>query len=826
MLNVLRWLLRAFLATCLAVAAGLGIGWMFLSRSLPDYGATLAVPGLAAPVEIVRTTHDVPHIFGSNDPDVFFALGYVHAQDRLWQMTLLRRAAQGRLSELFGPETVQTDELMRRIGLYDLAIAALPAQDGPTRDALEAYARGVNYRLAEISAKGLGRGAPEFFYFPPEIAVWQAADSIAIQKLLAFASSPHLAAEVLRARVSILVPDQRLADILPDDPGAAVTALPDYATLHPALDRARAQAAPPPAPPTGFPLAAWGLAPAAGASNAWAAAPARAAAGGALLAGDPHVPLSAPGLFYLARLDLSSGGVIGATIPGMPAMIAGRTDQLGWAMTAAGVDDADILIEKLDPEDPSRYLTPEGWKAFETRPSIVNVRGAAPVTLELRTGENGPILPGALLGLSAVTPDGHAAALAWTGFEPGDTTMSAFMGIMRAGSLDEAIAAARGIVAPAQNVILATPSEIALLTAGHVPLRDATHQTQGRMPAPGWLLANRWQGTLDPARLPASISPESGVVGNTNNRTSAEPFPFNLAHATGDTQRIGRLMRLVAAREVHTRESFIEAQLDTVSPAARTLLPLVGAELWFTGEAAPEGSPERQRQRALDLLGEWNGEMNEHLPEPLIAMEWLRVLQDRLIRDDLGPVADAITHVEPIFLERVFRDTDGASAWCDIIRSAAVESCADIARIALDEAIVRLGERYGPDPQSWRWGDAHTARHDHPVLGQTPILHYLVNIRQSTSGGDFTLMRGRTAGIGPEPFANVHAAGYRGVYDFADPDSSVFIIATGQSGHPLSRHYDDLGALWRRGDYIPMSLDPGLAIAGAIGITRLEPASD
>jgi penicillin amidase len=218
--------------------------------------------------------------------------------------------------------------------------------------------------------------------------------------------------------------------------------------------------------------------------------------------------------------------------------------------------------------------------------------------------------------------------------------------------------------------------------------------------------------------------------------------------------------------------------------------------------------------------------MNEHLPEPLIAMEWLRVLQDRLIRDDLGPVADAITHVEPIFLERVFRDTDGASAWCDIIRSAVVESCADIARIALDEAIVRLGERYGADPQSWRWGDAHTARHDHPVLGQTPILHYLVNIRQSTSGGDFTLMRGRTAGIGPEPFANVHAAGYRGVYDFADPDSSVFIIATGQSGHPLSRHYDDLGALWRRGDYIPMSLDPGLAIAGAIGITRLEPGAD
>jgi penicillin amidase len=196
-------------------------------------------------------------------------------------------------------------------------------------------------------------------------------------------------------------------------------------------------------------------------------------------------------------------------------------------------------------------------------------------------------------------------------------------------------------------------------------------------------------------------------------------------------------------------------------------------------------------------------------------------LQARLIRDDLGPLAEEFDHVEPLFIERVFRDVDGASAWCDVIRSAAVESCTDIARLALDDALIWIEEHSGKALESLRWGDEHLATHEHPVLGQVPILRYFVNIRQTTSGGDHTLQRGMTSGRDPNPFANVHGAGYRGVYDFADPDSSVFVSATGQSGHPLSRHYDDLGQLWRRGEYIPMSLDVGLARAASVGITRL-----
>ena len=215
--------------------------------------------------------------------------------------------------------------------------------------------------------------------------------------------------------------------------------------------------------------------------------------------------------------------------------------------------------------------------------------------------------------------------------------------------------------------------------------------------------------------------------------------------------------------------------------------------------------------------------MNEHLPEPLIYATWLRMLQDRLVRDELGPLTSEFKHVEPLFIERVFRDVEGASAWCDVFQSAPIETCADMARLALDDALLQISQKYGSALESLRWGDAHQATHDHPVLGKVPVLRYFVNIRQSTSGGDHTLMRGRTKGTDPDPFQNVHGAGYRGVYDFADPDSSVFISSTGQSGHFLSRHYDDLAQLWRRGEYIPMSLDQDLARAASVGVTLLIP---
>jgi penicillin amidase len=823
MFALFKWLVRIVSGLLLFGLAVGTLAYYFASRSLPDYDETYAVEGISAPVEIVRSTENVPHIFGATDADVYFGLGLAHAQDRLWQMVMARRTVQGRLSEVFGAQTLKTDELMRRLDLYGAAVSSVAAQDPQTTVALEAYAKGVNQWITQVNTGALGRGAPEFFWFKNEIAYWTPADSIAILKLMALKNTSQIEDEVLRARVSKLS-DDWLRDVMPDATGKGEMALPAYASLFDAPLPGTRTAADLPLPAL-WPAPARNLQ---GASNAFAAAPERSAAGGSLLANDPHSEFSAPTQWYLARLELKSGGVIGATLPGIPAVLAGRNAHLGWGLTTTFADDQDLVMEALNPQNAEEYLTAEGPKPFTTRRAIITVKDAAPITLMLRWSQNGPILPGSHFNLADVTPRGHVAALEWTALDSQDASISAAVSLMQAHSMEQAVTAGERFVAPVMNLTLADQTGIGMATVGVLPARNPAHETKGRMPAPGINPANLWPQDPAARRLPYAenpreLRPQSGIVGNTNNKITDRPFPNHVSYAWGDTQRIQRLTLLLGEREVHTRESLIAAQLDTVSPAARGLLPLVGADLWFTGPDAAEGTVERKRQRALKLLADWDGEMNEHLPEPLIYAAWMRALQHRLLQDELGPLASEFTALEPLFIERVYRNINGAAKWCDVIQSAPIETCTEIAQIALDDALLELSQRYGENVESWRWGDAHEARHDHAVLGRVPFLKWFTNIRQSTSGGDFTLMRGGTMGTGPTPYANVHGASYRGVYDFADPDSSVFIIDTGQSGHPLSRHYDDLAELWRRGEYIPMSLDPALARGAAAGITRLTP---
>lgn len=814
---VFRWLFR--LTTGLVVLAFLtfGLAYYFAARSLPDYDGTYTVTGILAPVEIVRDNANVPHIFGETDEDVFFALGYAHGQDRMWQMTMLRRTAQGRLSELYGPVTLKTDELMRRFDLYPISTRSVAAQDADGFAALEAYAKGVNAWLAEVNSGARGRGAPEMWMFNHPIAPWQPADSIAILKLMAVQSSTHVQNEVLRARTSLVVDPERVMDILPDAPG---TLIPEYASLVPNVPRYTANTT------IDAPLSPLRAPAFAGASNAWAAGPNRSATGSTLLASDPHSPLTAPTMWYLARLELENGGVIGATIPGLPVVMAGRSADLGWGMTASYADDQDIYIEEVNGANSTLYRSGDEWVPFENRDSIINVKDNVSVTIRMRWTTNGPVLPPDQYNLGTITPPGHVPSIAWTALSDEDSSLSALIAMMKATTVADAIDAAEGYVAPSHNLTIADRNTVGMKTIGALPIRDAAHQSQGRLPSFGYDPVNQWQGIRAYADNPTFMNPESGAIGNTNNKVTDAPFPDHISFTWGDTQRITRWAELMGRRGVHTRESFIEMQLDTVSPTARGLLPLIGADLWFTGDPAPDGTPERRRQQALELLAAWNGEMNEHMPEPLIYAAWLRALQDRLTRDELGPLATAYTHADPVFITRVFQDTDGAAAWCDVVQSAPTETCTDISRQALDDGLLWIDETFGNRVEALRWGDAHQAHHDHPVLKDAAVLNWFVNIRQSTSGGDHTLQRGLTRGTGAQPFLNVHAAGYRGVYDFADPDSSVFVTATGQSGHPLSRYYDNLGELWRRGEYIPMSLDPALARAAALGVTVLSPLTE
>lgn len=802
MLKLFRWLLRLTVGMIIAAVLVVVLIWYFAIRSLPDYNASYEMAGLSAPVEIVRSTENVPHIFGKTDEDVFFALGVAHAQDRLFQMTTLRRAAQGRLSEIYGISTFAQDNVARRLGLYRHAKASLDKQDPQTLAALRAYSAGVNEWIREVNEGAMGRGAPEFFLYPSQISYWQPADSLAILKLYAASASQSAADEVLRARLSLAWPEHGVELISPDD-----VALPAYGTLFPGgrLGAPNPDHTKETQKLRGFLRPGLGMG-----GNSFAAAGTHTAASGALLASDPQTILTMPSLFYLARLELQSGGVIGATIPGIPAILSGRSPELAWGITPALVDDADIYIEEIKPGSNDSYRGREGWTNFKTDKEIIRILDGAPQTITLRETENGPLVPGIAPGLRDVTPSGYVPALRWTGLSNQDTTMSALMGLMHSNNRQEAEKVMTGVVAPVLAVTLADTSGITKLTAGAIPERATDHPTEGKLPAPGWIYASDWTRIRNTVVLHDVEEKDAGVV-----------------IATDEAQnglRRARLSYLMSDRDVHSRDSFIAAQLDTVSPAARLLLPLVGANLWFSGEPAAAGTPERQRQDALTLLAEWDGDMNEHLPEPLIYAAWMRELQNRLIRDEIGPLADDINQLYPHFIKSVFRNRNGAARWCDVIQSAPKEDCTTIARQALDRAILDLTDRFGPNVTSWRWGDVHQAQQNHPALGHISGLGWVMNLTQSISGGDYTIAKSGLLGAGKDYYEAVSGAGFRGVYDLADPDSSVFIISTGQSGHPFSHHYDDLAGLWRRGEYIGMSLDPELARAAAVGVTKLIPS--
>jgi len=804
----------------LALCAVLAV-YMLASFSLPRFSGTHRMAGIDARVEIVRDAHGIPRIFAKTPHDAWFALGYVHAVDRLWQMDVARRLAQGRLSERFGVRALSTDRLMRALDMDGHAERALGALSEEALDVLEAYAAGVNARIRQNEDEGHGRGAPEFYVFGGDIDEWVPADSLSILKGMAFQiSRGALAKEVKRGRFLLGLEPQQVHDLVPEYPGQGVGALP--------LVKAGGREMP------DAPLFALGDLTderAAGASNAWAVDGRHTASRAPLLASDPHLPLTAPGIWHPVQVGGPGIELIGASLPGLPAIVIGRNDRIAWGITAAEIDDLDVFVEQVDPEDPTRYRTPDGWEAFESREEVIRIDGAAPVGITVQRTRHGPVLPITVAGLAAVTPRNHVPSLAWTALTDDDTSFEALVALNRAGTVAEALRAADTYVAPALNLVVADAKTVGMGVVGRVPLRRLTSRIQGRVPTPGWKDDDDWIGWIEPAALPRIINPASGAVANANNRVGNAEFPRHLSFDWDAPYRLNRIIKQLDAREAHSVESFRALQMDSVSEMARAIAPLIGKGVWDSGED-PDAHP--LRADALDRLRDWNGSMSERGPEGLIFTAWLDALVAGVAGDELGPLSEYYRGSRPLFIERVYRDIDDAGRWCDDIGTDGTETCRDIAAAAIDTALTTLAARYGAEIDEWRWGAAHRALHRHSTLGDvgTTIagidlsLGSIVNIEHETSGGDYTLNRGAMTHSGPDPYANVHASGLRAVFDLADLDRSMFIVSTGAVGHPLSEYYDNLAPLWRSGDLVPMSTDRKTIESGALGTLVIAPDQD
>ncbi|WP_338150960.1 penicillin acylase family protein [Neoroseomonas soli] len=774
MKTLLRWCGRIagglILLLALVVAGVAATVWW----TLPARDGHFDIPGLSAPVEVAFDEYGIPRISARAEHDAWAALGWLHARDRMFQMEMMRRGASGRLAEVTGSGGLRVDRFMRLLGLVPRAEADLAALPADVRAALEAYARGVN---AWIARRGRFAG-PEFVLLgAPE--PWRPVDSLLWGKVMGLWLSGNWRTELDRARLAAILPPERLEDLWPRDFSAG---RPDAPEMQAAL--APAEAPPPAVPPLAglerleaalprfpedAPLPSM-------ASNAWTVDGARSATGAPLLASDPHLGFGAPILWYLARIELPGGRILaGASAPGVPGIVIGRSDRLAWGFTTTHSDTQDVFVERL--AGPDAYETPEGPRTFTVREEVIQVRWGAPVTLRVRETRHGPVVSD--LDAPAGRADGTVLAVAMANLQPGDTAAAGLIALNGARSIAEAREAARLITSPSQNLMVAdADGGIAMFLTGRAPVRRSG---DGSRPVPGWDGSADWTGFAPFEALPHVERPASGLIANANNRIVPAGHGVFLGRDWPGDWRFRRIGALLDGPSRPDAAGFAAMQADRYSLFAAEVLPAL--------RAAPR--PPGAAGAAHDILSAWQGGMEAARAEPLLFHAALaRFGRGLLTRAGLPEDA---WRASPEFLRRVLTDAATGAAWCG------EAGCGPLLSAALARAVADLAPVHGPDPAAWRWGPAHEARFEHSLLRFLPGLGALTRITTPTGGDGETVAR---AGLGPEVggrFGNIHGAGFRGVFDLADPTATFVVIATGQSGHPMSQHWADQVPAWRDG---------------------------
>jgi penicillin amidase len=765
-LRVLSGLL--VLAGLLIAAGGLGIIWL----TLPGSDLTASIPGLSAPVDVSIDADGIPWIKAATEQDATAALGFLHARERLFQMDLMRRTASGELSEIAGTSTLPIDRLMRTLGVRESAVADLSALPAGVIADLQAYARGVN---AWIDRRG--RFAAMEFVLLGTPRHWTPVDSLLWGKTMGLYLSGNWRTELARVSLSDKLTRQAIDELWPDPGGDGHP----EAQLDPALvGIATRLASVLPTFPDPFTLPAT-------ASNAWVVAGQRSASGAPLLAGDPHLGFGLPGFWYLARIDTPDGTLAGVTAPGVPMLVMGHNGNIAWTFTTTGADVQDLFIETLAGE--GKYATPDGPHPFSIREERIRVRGAPDEVLLVRETRHGPVVS------DLIDPKGPILALSMSNLMPDDVAASGLLALNHARTVAEAREAAALITSPVQNLLVADHQDIGLFVTGRVPVRKAG---DGAWPVPGADGAYDWTGWASGADLPHSVSPPSLRLVNANDRIAPPDFPVFLGRDWFGTERSRRIRELLDGNVRFGTAEFASMQMDIQSLVARDLMQRL------RDMPAPVGPA----KVAIALLRDWDGAMAMDRPQPLIFNAWMRNFHDLLLAR-IGVPRSAMAAVAPwpqIVLHAL--SSEGAH-WCG-------GDCRPLLADSLASAVTDLAATYGTDPTFWRWGDAHEAVFAHPLLRFIPLLGRLTEARIAVPGDDTTLNR---AGLGRPGFDDVHGPSFRGVYDLADLDHSLFMVAPGQSGHPASRLARNFLQRWRDGGTVMLGILPESVAARM----RLEP---
>ena len=828
----------------IAVAVLLGVvalgTYAYLRRSLPQLDGTVTVSGLSAPVDIIRDADSVTHVFGQTKLDAYFGLGYAHAQDRLWQMEFQRRVGHGRLSEIFGAATVPTDRFLRTLGTGRAARSAWDSLPPASKTELNAYVAGVN---AFISTHHGSELPPEFTMLRFEPEPWTGPDVLAWTKMMAWDLSKNYSMELLRHDVFSVIGVERAADLFPPYPSNGLTILsaadlPNTLRKLSATEDKRTQrheqqeqkdlrvlrsSAVASSWSTAFAssidLPSFGNALG---SNNWVVDGTMTESGKPLLANDPHLDAQIPSLWYLAHLSAGEFDVIGATLPGTPAVVIGRNRFIAWGETNVMGDVQDLYREKLDATGTHAEFR-GAQEPLRIVKETIRVKGAAPLTIDVRISRHGPIISDAINANNAESKKIpkpaplDPLAFRWTALDPGDSTVTSVLRVNEARNWSEFTAALRDFIVPSQNFVYGdVDGHIGYYAPGHFPIRAAG---DGTTISDGWTGEDEWTGWIPFDELPHAYDPPEHFIASANQKTVPNGYAVGIEGEWSEPYRAQRIIDRLRQQQKLTVNDFTSIQADTFSLHAKALLPLL------LKRVHPMDATDA---RAVSILRQWNLDATENQAAPAIFQAWYYELLPAIVGDELGPefTADYQGLDRASYRSRFLFHTlaDRNNIWCDDVRTPARETCDDAASTALHAGIARLTTQLGGNIETWTWGAIHKGIFAHSTLDTVPVLGGLLR-RTIPHGGDWS-----TIDVGmvyaPKPFEQHALPGYRQVVDLSTTNDSRFLDAVGQSGHLLSPHYDDALKLWAAGRYRRMITDRPAIEKGAIGHLRLVPSSN
>jgi penicillin G amidase len=758
-----------YVVLSLLLLAALLVAILYFSAQ-PKTSGTVAVAELKKAVTIYRDQYGVPHIEADNDEDAFFALGYIHAEDRLWQMEFQRHIAQGTLSEMFGQATLNQDKYLRTLGFYRAATTAWPALSLHAKRMFHSYTNGINSFLQT------GKLPLQFTLINYKPKPWTDVDSIAWQKMMAWDLQSTWKEKIQNYMIKTQLGGDQIPLLLPPYPDNAPTVMSDENVRQSGLALNQLTLREQTLTKTSLPSVAsltsiiqqsdamkisLGLVDVPGkGSNNWVISGRLTKNNKPLLASDPHLGLSAPSLWYLADIKTPNFHVIGATIPGLPVMIIGRNDYIAWGITNACVDTQDLYVESTDTELMTRYEN-------------IRVKNEDDVIYPVRSSAHGPII-------SDITDAGKLdklIALKWTAFMPGDTSIQSFFELSYARNWNEFKNALRHYVVPSQNFVYAdTEGNIGYYLPGKIPIRDGWN---GMFPVNGQ--ANEeWKGFIPFEKLPHVYNPQEGYIVSANNKIVTNTYPYSLTFRCGIAPyRAERITELIKNNRALTRVDVEKIQNDTVSYLWRDLRTTL-----LKTTPLDEAS-----QNILNKLQVWNGDMHVGSEEATIFSYWYRNLR-KLMPEDLMTFSEG---TDPLFIKQQLSSN---GPYC---RTKNTKDCQQFLSQSLQDTATKLNKI---PSHRWKWGDIHAATFEELGLGGVNYLGWIWNRKTPTPGDAYTINVGS---YDVATLNQIEGAGYRQIIDFNDFNDSRYVITLGQSENVLTAHYQDQMHLWSKGQYLKMS---------------------